>query len=736
MGRLYSFRADGASNRKPAHWLAISCSQDEFPATDFWDDLTNYVGENLRPDAIIFLVRENAADMIEAQLKKLLHNESEWRIPIADTTLWLACYNAQGRASLQSRLISGPGIHFESEHFENVLRLGLIEVFIRRNGLIRPQGAAHFVHPSGKHSQAFIRVANLMLRGPEVAFVAIGLLRYLTRRFAYICVDTSSIAPIAYALVQLKQAFDDKYPAPTIDSFLSWGGVKGEYSFPLPTDTLALVSASTSGNLAKQLISKTAISNLQVVTLYSLAKDRKGLQILSDLSVEDVVLQGETLEEHRDTDCPLCLQGSQAVHFVGDQFLADDIRHNSVEIIAKDAPDGLADFMAAYYGQDALGMQMTAGGQAVNAYHIDVERLQIPAFIDKFKEACRRYLPASTALVVHEVDPASKLLAETAVKAVPGLAGITVCDRKAIAQLPVGSVDGAVVITTGCTSSGSLLQSISRDLRDPANDLPRVYLIGFSKHSHLPAAKTLKSDLVHSSTSHKHHYEIIEPLVLPLASPMSAWEAERLFMTELTDLLKEGAGIRQDVIDAAEDRISQIDELASGNVENFFWKSPMGDALRLRRTFAFWNPGYDPERASQGDVLMTIASVLENMRNGSKSKLFNNAFHHSVIAPGMFGRYNDGIIQSSMLRAARPHELDYSADAGASNTMARLLATIVEEWQGPRGEAAMEFLIALATERLKLKPIDVLSSLPSTNGTLMPPMLWHLVGQCRKNAGG
>jgi len=735
MGRLFSFRADGESSERPAHWLVVSCSDSDFPATDFWDELTTYVGENLRPDAIVFLARENAAPRIGEQIDRLLENETDWRVPLSDTTLWLAFYDVRGNFSSASRKVSGPDIAFKAEQFQRILSAGLTEIFVRRNGLIRPSASAHFVHPSGKHSQAFIRVANLMACGPEVTFIAIGLLPFLEKRYAYICVDTSSIAPIAYALIQLRQVLEPDYPTPTIDSFLSWKGVQGDYSFSLPKETFALVSASTSGNLAHELIRSIRLPSSQVVTLYSLAEDRRGLQILSDLSRVDSLLgPGANLEEHRERDCPLCARGSQPVHFVGDQFLADDIRHNPVQVLAKDAPKHLASFMQAYHGRKALGMNITHGGVAVNTYHIGVEKLQTDAFRVKFSKACRRHIPASATKVVHISDSPSVLLAQMAVEALPGLSGIEIIDQSILAREEKNSIAGAVVVTAGCTSSGSVLHAVSRDLRDPAGDLPRIYLVGFAKHSHLQAAQTLASDLAYSSTDYKHHMEIIEPMVLPLTSTMSAWEAERNYLVKMSDIwgVDEGAALS----DAAEARLAQIDNLADEDVEHFFWESPAGTALPLRKTFAFWTPGYEPKDVSQGDVLMTIASVLENMRNGPKPKLVNTAFHHSVIAPSMFGRYNDGIIQAAFLRAAHPHELDYSADASSSNTMAKLLRTILEEWKGPRGEAALEFLMSIATGRLRIKSNDLLAALNIEMTAEMPPMLSHLIAECKKIVEG
>lgn len=94
------------------------------------------------------------------------------------------------------------------------------------------------------------------------------------------------------------------------------------------------------------------------------------------------------------------------------------------------------------------------------------------------------------------------------------------------------------------------------------------------------------------------------------------------------------------------------------------------------------------------------------------------------VAMVQFGRYNDGIIQASLLRAARPTELDFAGDAGLSKDAARIIRRIVADSNRARGEAASEFLVAIGSGRLKLDR-NGLETVPATlDGA--PPLVEEL----------
>lgn len=74
----------------------------------------------------------------------------------------------------------------------------------------------------------------------------------------------------------------------------------------------------------------------------------------------------------------------------------------------------------------------------------------------------------------------------------------------------------------------------------------------------------------------------------------------------------------------------------------------------------------------------------------------------TVLDPENFARYNDGVIQAALLRAAHPSELDYSSHEETSRRMTDMLSGIFQLHEREQGEAALEFALALRCGRLKL----------------------------------
>ncbi len=709
--------------------------QETIPQGDLFDLLADDIGKNLQPDALVFLVRDNVAKSVSDTLGQL--GPQEWRVPVGMTGIAVIGFTATGELGAV-HLVSGPPIKVDETCFEVLRNQGLRELFHRRDGLVRPSETTHFVHPSGKHSKAFIRVANLLVLGPEVMFVAMTILGRLDSDLEYICVDTSSIASIGHAAIELRRMFNSTYAPPTVNSFSSWPGIKGAYDFSQPKKTLALISASTSGNMARELVKSKGLLVDRVLILFALIENTTGVQVLCNLATDPryAGTLGLVTKEYREADCPLCSAGSTAVHFAGDQFLADATRHCGVTIIGNDISDKSKAFFGRYRFLGALGMrQVGNNATAVDTYFVDVAKLKSSVFDARVKAACERHVAASTKLIVHPDDPGStQLAADVATKYAPTSTGTPIkpIDASQLSELPTGSVKGGVLIVAGCVGSGGCLQSISRDLRDPAGDEPRTYLVGVAKHPQHPRHASLRGDLAYSSTDHKHTVVILEELTLPERHGPSAWETELAILNSLIGP-ESGNTISADVRDMVEDRIAKISDLAD-SVNTFFWAVPGGTVLALRKTFAFWDGDYDASQASQGDILFTVACVLENLRDGPSPRLHRTAFHHGFIAPSTFGRYNDGVIQAAFLRAAMPGELDYSGDEDASREMSRLLARVFTEWDSPRGEATIEFLVSIMCGRMKLKAADLKRCLDALNGA--PPLLATFRTCCQQFAAG
>ena len=730
MRRLFAYRMAGKTPQPDSKWLVIFSPQATIPQGDLYDLLTEDIGTNLQPDALVLVVRDNVAATIAAKLGEL--GPEEWRVPIGTTAVVVAGFTEMGDLG-GVHTVGSPGITIDDAVFSTIRDRGLCELFHRRDGLVRPSETTHFVHPSGKHSKAFIRAANLLVLGPEVMFVAMTILGHIAPDLEYICVDTSSISSVGHAVIQLRQLFDASYIPPTVNSFSSWSGINGGYDFTQPKKTFALISASTSGNMARELVQRKMLLKDRVLILFGLIESPSDVAVLCNLAGDP--RYGDKLplvtEEYREPECPMCKAGSTPVHFVGDQFLADAIQHVGIKITGGDINKNSKAFLGRYRCLGALGMrQQSNNATAVDSYFVDVTKLRGSVFDDRVQAACERHVAASTRLIVNADDAGSAQLAiDIADKYTPEGVGKPIA-AKDLGKVAADSVHGSLLIVAGCVGSGGCLQSISRDLRDPASDAPRTYLIGVAKHTQHPRHASLRGDLVYSSTDHKHVVVILEELTLPERHGPSAWGVERETLNELLEP-GSGGGLEPDLMKIVLDRIAAVDGLQE-SVDAFFWAAPDGTPLGLRKTFAFWDGEYDPTKASQGDILFTIACVLENLRDGPSPRLHQTAFHHGFIAPSTFGRFNDGVIQSAFLRAAMPGELDYSGDEDASREMARLLKRFFEEWNRPRGEATVEFLISLMCGRMRLKGADLLDCLQGLDGA--PPLILAFREVCVKLA--
>jgi hypothetical protein len=161
------------------------------------------------------------------------------------------------------------------------------------------------------------------------------------------------------------------------------------------------------------------------------------------------------------------------------------------------------------------------------------------------------------------------------------------------------------------------------------------------------------------------------------------------------------------------ERLEKLPGGAIGFTENGFLPSgtDLDCPLRLRPDFAYWNFKYKEEDINLPAVFLTIAAILQNAREANfesqKDRLGTDAFQQVVLDPENFARYNDGVIQAALLRAAHPGELDYSSERAASQYMLDLLSRIFIQHERPQGESALEFGHALNSGRLKLMHEDM-----------------------------
>lgn len=105
---------------------------------------------------------------------------------------------------------------------------------------------------------------------------------------------------------------------------------------------------------------------------------------------------------------------------------------------------------------------------------------------------------------------------------------------------------------------------------------------------------------------------------------------------------------------------------------------------------------------------MAMASALQYAReHGEAASRLASSMHETVVLDvENFLRFNDGVLQASIIRAAFSHELDYSGSPELSEMMREFLEKIFQNYDNGYGEAAVEFALALATNPLRLTETD------------------------------
>ncbi|WP_426344015.1 hypothetical protein ACN9MU_01395 [Pseudoduganella sp. R-32] len=612
------------------------------------------------------------------------------------------------------------------EHKRLLLQTGMLEIFMRRRGVVTTSSDYHFVKPSGDHCDGFIRASNLLVSGVEVAFLGIALISHLKPGLRRIYVDTSSISYLISTAIAWSKRFTREQPH--IESFESYAALKQKYDFVEDSSSLIIISATTSGSLAKSILSSSSFRSNQVITLFysQLPSDQHGIfDILPALTRSIASVNAE--------NCQLCKAGSKRINIVGDQFLPETPQHESLMIRKVDFSSSRANFIDEFATKGVLRWNDSSDtlSETREHFYLDVGKaLEVApvAFKELLTKKVKKHFSADTRLVVTLDDLGSAALASAIRSVVSNEEHILWTTLASLKDEEISNGSSVVVIAGAITSGRKLLQA-SRRLRKLPRDASIVYIVGFSK---LPTAESL-SQLEKDLKQGDHEFVVIRKVPLPRlgANVQSSWDLERSWM-EKFDADDPLADV--DVVLPAPlvQRLSVLRGPAN-DCNSLFCNAPSGLPLKLRPSFAFWSDlKLNTEEATQSDVYWTIQTVLHDLRVLNKDKGLASVYHTTLISPACFDRYNDGVIQACLLRAAHTSELNYAIDEDLSAKMSDVIQSVLSDWQSEQGEASLEFLLALATQKVKLCRAD-LRKIASIDTSKMPEAMQFMIGQIGLN---
>lgn len=615
--------------------------------------------------------------------------------------------------------LQGVGEEFRKAVVQSGLRL----VFEAGGAHLTSRGGYHFVKPSGKHSENFLRAGNALTRSLAVYFVAQACLKWtIQHSFEKIIVDSGSIAAVGYALKNLHTRLTKKPIDYAVDSFGGYEGMRN-YVTSAPLDTIVLVSASTSGSLTREVAKELSVPSHRHLVLYYVGEPPADFDVLCDLTKRSPshAEQGyiKNWRSWPANTCKLCSNGQPAIRLEGDAFLPAAGTLDERLITKKHAPANLSPFVQDFLGKGVFRVRASdrAAIPAVRttlvrfAHLLDSGNAQGEAIIALVRARLERFIPLATRQIVVLDDPESRAIAEIAQQLLEERTGrrVPIHGEKELTSLPQPQLDaGYVLVVAGTVVGGRQLLSVSRALRRLHDGGEIAYFIGLGRPSTKLRWDRLLSTLQFGPTGAKHY-----PLDFvwysegdPNRGSQDAWVRERELLTEVQTFvlsLPDDDPKKYEYYHLVERRLTHLTNLGKTGenvplfVPPWYGSGSSSESLRLNPNFAFWDFSYNPEQVTEDEVYFTISTVLHAARHTTDGKylLMDEGGSRYVLSPENFHRFNDGIIQSCLLRAALNMELDFRADSNLSASIRDTVLESILKHNLEEGHGAVEFLISL-----------------------------------------
>lgn len=569
-------------------------------------------------------------------------------------------------------------------------RAGLATIFDPKIVVVTAPAGYAFRKPSNDRSTYFIRAELALSTSAAVSFVAFAILQRLVIGYGKIpqdlrllLVDTMNVAATAFALREMLSLFGVR-PVPQVESFHSYGGLE-EVASPLPDTSLCIVSASSSMNLHRKWIRDKSLSARDIVTLVTFEDAEDAQHAIHALSAEARPEQSPT-------------SSAYDIRIAGEYFfpVIEPPRKVLLTTTHHSCHEYTKDFHLLRDRRLFGAFRAAATSGTRRSLFIDANALlQTEEFQEWINAKVPQFLKAGTAQIIFQDDKASAILAQHVayIATSLGCTEVTLCNAKMVSESTVNRV-APIVCVAAVVGRGNAMLSLSRDLRN-CHDGARLYLIGMQVAESHTKLSTFDRNLKHSS--HKSPIEVLRKNVF-----LSADTVTDSFQKELSLYLASGQ------LSERKDSLLRGPEAS----QLFLSSGPqLRDALILNVDFAFWDGKYEPY-TYQAEVLGTISAILQNARTSKLSQtgqqLRSPLLMHVALDPENFSRFNEGIIQAALLRAALTSELDYRGDVSASAYMAVLLRRVAAKFDHPQ-MATLEFLAAIATKRMQLNADDTSS---------------------------
>jgi hypothetical protein len=672
MNTTFAFRLPWQRGTVQDDVLIVYAATERLDEAAFSTAVRHELEADLVPDEMIVLVRDSAFDQVEQQLLKATELQARFLRKACAT---LVAFGADGSETRRKRVWGTSQAY--AMPLAAILRRGSTRLFNVRRGFVESTKNYHFENPSGRHTERFVRLANILVRTAEISFLAIPVLSRLPAHALYAYIDTSSLLPLVAAINDHLRYLAPTRPAIISDSFGSYVGLKS-FTFSKLEEACVLISASSSGGLATQVVKREErILPESIVHVLYHGRDRENLTIATDLSHDAADNpEGPHHSSHSTmrAGCKLCATGSVAIPLQGEQFDLPGPQRDDILIVREDLSAAYREMFAELAGSDVLQVGRygtTLPGRRL--YKIGADKLlSNERFRARLSYAARRHLPAGIKHVVL-LDADSRAFAEALVVASGGELKVEVHDDRNVLD-KLKDTESPVLIVGVVIESGRTLQELSHDLRSICPNAPQIYVVGVAKSTSDARFDTVRNTLAQCPGPIKHEFAALDRMILPPSESMNAWSAELDFLQDESN--RTAPDDVSDVFSKRADLLASPDYL----IDDLFLENDGQKRLKIQPGFVFWGSNEATNVGKQADVFFTVSSVLQQLRARPlhhERAIRSNWVQQSLLSPENFARFNDGVVQASLLRAAKPEELNYSSDPARSREMSRIVRRVV-----------------------------------------------------------
>lgn len=713
MSRIFSFNAQRTCEKTNIIFDALCISYDKgtVESSQFFSDLTNAIKDlQTLPDCLIIMADKSIINNLynfwetDSNNRDAIKNRStkggyqfvknyyfyEWDIN-----------------KLNYKLFKTDSKNTYNIVIDDFIEEGL-KTLVSKNPVIQfaPSGHA-FKHPSGNVNKLFIQTREIAINEPELCFVAKAIasnIGVLFKEVEVVFIDTMGIYHI------VKKALNAvENTTARIKSFHSYIELKNTYPPSNNSNYFCIISASTSGNMAKELIEQQKFESSKILTLIDISKRTEKILIVAD-EYNNISENGDETE----------------IELVGEHFTSRAKPPKAVTLSHAHAPKALEAILK-YFGKDGFESLNSKPEESKESKLVCLNSSKIWENAD-FKKWLSEELTWSFSFaidhIIHTNDLASKNIAILVQKEIKKITkkrkNIPLIAQSELNSDNIKNAKGVLAVTA-VAGDGSEIRTISRDLREYAPlNAPRHFLIAVGLPQTNSKWLRLKQFLEKNHT--KRNYGFSNWLMLPIGydGKDTTWSELIELASEMPHFQESVKGISQNIVN---DSLESAKKFIGKSYYSFLPKNN-DEKLALTNGYVFFGNAFDKDtkygELPDSTVYLSITSVLQSAREIKDKNicLASTGYETVVLDPECFSRFDDNILQACLLRACHKSELDYSASPHLSGLMREFLIKVFNRHAYKYGDTALEFAAALAIGKLKLKKEDLKLVLDKTIDSL------------------